>query len=213
MDVQKFTRGPVFWGVLVTLRRPGPLPSGRRSSRGRPVSVSCPTTLDRHANDTQQHAATRNDMQRHATTRNDMQRYATTRNNIQQHATTCNDTQRRAATSNNTQQHATTCNNMQRPLARRRLPRWGGAGAAREDHSQLGRRRRHIVEARVTQPGWSRPAGGIGDFGRASRPYCSPPSESARIRCASRVRSAARSLRCQPQEAGAVHCCGAESEL
>ena len=60
-----------------------------------------------------------------------MQRYATTRNNIQQHATTCNDTQRRAATSNNTQQHATTCNNMQRPLARRRLPRWGGAGAAR----------------------------------------------------------------------------------
>ena len=48
-------------------------------------------------------------------------------------------------------------------------------GAAREDHPQLGRRRRHIVEAGVTQPGWSRPAGGIGDFGRASGPPCSLP--------------------------------------
>ena len=40
-----------------------------------------------------------------------------------------------------------------------------------------------------------------------------PPSESARIRCASRVRSAARSLRSQPQEAGAVLCCTRELAL
>ena len=48
-------------------------------------------------------------------------------------------------------------------------------GAACEDHPQLGQRRRHKVEAGVTQPGWSRPAGGIGDFSRASGPLCSLP--------------------------------------
>ena len=40
-----------------------------------------------------------------------------------------------------------------------------------------------------------------------------PRRRAARTRCASRVRSAARSLRCQPQEAGAVHCCTPESAL
>ena len=40
-----------------------------------------------------------------------------------------------------------------------------------------------------------------------------PRRRAARIRCASQVRSAARSLRCQPQEAGAVHCCTPELAL
>ena len=155
MDVQKFTRGPVFWGVLVTLRRPGPRPSGRRSSRGRPVSVSCPTTLDRHANDTQQHAATRNDMQRHATTRNDMQRYATTRNNIQQHATTSNNTQQHATTRNdmqqhpttrnNIQQHATTCNDMQRHATPARSPSAAPLGGRRRCAALRGAARGQIL--------------------------------------------------------------------